>query len=339
MADKVLIILLVLFTSLGVFTYDKYVTGKGELSPIARILDFSGMAEEEEDFFGQKITVTKETYYSNLKENLNRMRLQHLRLAERREQLIKRRQSILNTLGQINDLVTEEAGTYYEVIDQRRKEIVESQLMGQIEQNLKDSESELDKFTSLTKILDLEYKSQSQSLDEKNKNIREHDQKVEGKFKDLVKELVRISKSDVKEISLMQQELEAEHNNLLSLIERDQFELGSLHLKTDQEAGKIFTNLDKKEDTAFSQYEIYYDDMKEKRNVILRHSATNAGEFKAYVRDFLKDGDFKSAMSQQNGLKVHQQEGHDSMNADEKMRNNKMQLKLLREKARDYKHF
>ena len=120
MGDKFIIMLLVLFIMVGIFTYDRYLVSKGEDSPLAELLDYAGLSKYLD--LSPKEGKTK---ISSFKEDLNRLAQKHHEIENKRTELIEKRNAILVQLKDINNHVVEEGRKYAAMIDQDRKEFME----------------------------------------------------------------------------------------------------------------------------------------------------------------------------------------------------------------------
>jgi len=113
--DRTFIVLLILFVMVGVYSYDRYLVEEGELSPVAQLIDFAGLADLI-SLPDSKITITHETFRFNAQSNLKRLQEKHNDILAQRNKLIKNRTNILNQLIAIGNNYTDEAEMYANMI-------------------------------------------------------------------------------------------------------------------------------------------------------------------------------------------------------------------------------
>lgn len=124
MGDKTLLVLLIIFIVIGVFTYDQYITEKTGESPISRLLEYGGMAEDGE-VDPNKTTVSKyATFQEGAEFNLVQLSNKLTEIQEQRLKLISDRNSIISQLIGLEDKVLKEAELYAEEIRQEREEFL-----------------------------------------------------------------------------------------------------------------------------------------------------------------------------------------------------------------------
>lgn len=120
MADKGFVFLLILFLMSGVAVYDRYVTIKGDVSPVARLIDFTGLA----DFGGDYSIRTRRSHttsHENPEENLARLKEKLAQINDKRNALVQNREVLVKQLVDVNDKVRNEAQQYVQTIYAERK--------------------------------------------------------------------------------------------------------------------------------------------------------------------------------------------------------------------------
>lgn len=122
MGDKTLLVLLIVFVVIGVFTYDQYITEKTGESPISRLLEYGGLAEESA-VDPDKTTVSK---YATFEEgslfHLAQMSNKLAEIQDQRQKLIQDRNAIISQLIALEDKALKEAELYTQEIQQEREE-------------------------------------------------------------------------------------------------------------------------------------------------------------------------------------------------------------------------
>lgn len=125
MGDKTFLILLIVFVVIGVFTYDQYITEKTGESPISKVLDYGGLAQEGREGTPTRTTVSKfATFQESADYNLARLSKKLQEIQEQREKLVHNRNMLLSQLIELKDLALQEAELYAEEIRQEREEFL-----------------------------------------------------------------------------------------------------------------------------------------------------------------------------------------------------------------------
>lgn len=125
MGDKTFLILLIVFVVIGVFTYDQYITEKTGESPISKVLDYGGLAQEGQQGTPTRTTVSKfATFEESAEYNLNRLAKKLSEIQEQRDKLVHNRNVLLTQLIELKDKTLQEAELYAEEIRQEREEFL-----------------------------------------------------------------------------------------------------------------------------------------------------------------------------------------------------------------------
>src|SRR3989338_3025978 len=99
MADKTILVLIVLFVLAGVITYEGNLQKKGEPGPVAGIIDMAGLSKKDEPL--QEIkhkTINEEFQYLSKKDILARMQIQQQEIEKKRNELLEKRAFLLQQL-------------------------------------------------------------------------------------------------------------------------------------------------------------------------------------------------------------------------------------------------
>ncbi|MBZ0165480.1 MAG: hypothetical protein K8I00_01645, partial [Candidatus Omnitrophica bacterium] len=125
MGDKTFLILLIVFVVIGVFTYDQYITEKTGESPISKVLDYGGFAQEGREGTPNKTTVSKyATFQESAEFNLARLSKKMQEIQDQRDKLVHNRNVLLSQLIELKDKTLQEAELYAEEIRQEREEFL-----------------------------------------------------------------------------------------------------------------------------------------------------------------------------------------------------------------------
>ena len=99
MGDKTFLILLIVFVVIGVFTYDQYITEKTGESPISKVLDYGGLAQEGQQGTPTRTTVSKfATFQESAEYNLNRLAKKMQEIQEQRDKAGPQSKRTSNTI-------------------------------------------------------------------------------------------------------------------------------------------------------------------------------------------------------------------------------------------------
>lgn len=125
MGDKTFLILLIVFVVIGVFTYDQYITEKTGESPISKVLDYGGLAQEGSVETPGRTSVSKyATFQESADYNLARLSKKLQEIQEQRDKLVHNRNVLLSQLIELKDKTLQEAELYAEEIRQEREEFM-----------------------------------------------------------------------------------------------------------------------------------------------------------------------------------------------------------------------
>lgn len=123
MGDKTLLVLLIIFIVIGVFTYDQYITEKTGESPISRLLDYGGLGGNEEDIDPNKTTVSKyATFEDGAQFHLAQLINKLSEFKEQRQKLLQERNAIITQLISLEDKALKVADSFSEEIKKEREE-------------------------------------------------------------------------------------------------------------------------------------------------------------------------------------------------------------------------
>src|SRR3989338_2030329 len=117
MIDRILIVVLILFMALGATFYEQYAKGRGEVGPIARLLDFAKFGKFSDTY--QSRTSHKISHF-NSQNSLGLLSEKYQRLEEQRLQLVLNRRALLDQSITVNNQIVQEALVYQHAIEQDR---------------------------------------------------------------------------------------------------------------------------------------------------------------------------------------------------------------------------
>jgi len=181
MFDKGFIFLLILLIVSGAAAYDRYLTSRGEISPVAQLLDFTGFAKTSREKAVHQ-THTTTTFQYNYQDNLDRLREKYAGIESQRAELVRRREEIIQQLIAANE-----------------------ELLGQAEQSLTviatERQSFLAKFPELASL-----SGTSPAISNPLNDV--DTQKVVGQLKILIKEIVLRLQNDPARMRTIYQELQ-----------------------------------------------------------------------------------------------------------------------------------
>ncbi len=124
MGDKYLLSMMILFLFVGILSYDRYIASTGEISPVAKLIDFAGLSQFA-DALGPSAKTKRRTAEFNINERLDRLSQRYQEVEEKRKELMYRRSSILQELAAIIIDGQSDALQYAEIINQERKKLQE----------------------------------------------------------------------------------------------------------------------------------------------------------------------------------------------------------------------
>ncbi len=123
MGDKALLLLLIVFVVIGVFTYDQYITEKSGTSPLGQLMDASGMSQSARDRDLSLTTVSKfATFEEGSKFHLDRLLLKVKLIEEQRIKLLQDRNALLVELIELKDQGLQMAQKYQDAIEAEKRE-------------------------------------------------------------------------------------------------------------------------------------------------------------------------------------------------------------------------
>lgn len=126
MSDRMLIVLLIVFVMIGVFSYDQYVQSTGKISPVAQFLDYAKLRKFEDWRKSKTTTQKREVYHYQVESNLNRLNVKFTEIKESRENYLLQRREILDKLEKFLIDYREEGKKFAEVIGVERSHILEN---------------------------------------------------------------------------------------------------------------------------------------------------------------------------------------------------------------------
>ncbi len=125
MSEKSMTILMLFFIVIGIVSYDRYmVVVKNEFSPIAKMIDYAGLAKYVEI----KRKDVKEDYVNfhfSVEEKINSWNNKMKDLEQERLDLVKARNAVLVRFEEINQQLAGEAQNYVAIIDRERSSYIE----------------------------------------------------------------------------------------------------------------------------------------------------------------------------------------------------------------------
>ncbi len=124
MADKTIMLLLVLFVAVGVAAYDRHAVQNGKLSPIGQLVDFAGLSKKAfQKENPDDLVVTKEmrTFKYQSGQRLARLQKKYKEIEDERVKLVENRQEILQNLMNMIQDTEDDAVQYARVINQEKK--------------------------------------------------------------------------------------------------------------------------------------------------------------------------------------------------------------------------
>src|SRR5690242_12608774 len=122
MFDRSLLIVLVLFLTAGGYLYEKYARERGDVGPVARLIDFAKFGKVSEVF---KPSSSRKVLQYNSRASLVMLQEKHKLLENQRAQLVLNRRELLSQLAAINDQIVDEALVYAHRIDEDREHYLE----------------------------------------------------------------------------------------------------------------------------------------------------------------------------------------------------------------------
>ncbi|MGE0269194.1 MAG: hypothetical protein AB7S78_12150 [Candidatus Omnitrophota bacterium] len=123
MGDKTLLVLLIIFIVIGVFTYDQYITEKTGESPISRLLDYGGLGNNENVVDPNKTTVSKyATFQEGAEFHLAQLLNKLSEFKDQRQKLLQERNAIISQLIGLEDKALKVAELFAEEIKKEREE-------------------------------------------------------------------------------------------------------------------------------------------------------------------------------------------------------------------------
>jgi len=173
MSDKAIILLMVLFVSVGVYAYEQYAVRNGQLSPIGQLVDFAGLSNEADILKGKKaeeVVVETEHKIFEFKsgESLQRLQKKYHAIEDQRLKLVENRQRILQDLMELLKDTGKDAEEYAKVINQEKSRFRQkfpafdrwAKDMMDLQQE-SDAELREEKYQKLKKELEISLKEES----------------------------------------------------------------------------------------------------------------------------------------------------------------------------------
>jgi hypothetical protein len=119
MGDRVFLLLIGIFVLTAVFAYDRIVTQRGEIGPVARLMDYAGLSKSVQNGQEQgESSVSHHEVQSQIRNNMVNLQEAYHQIDSQREALIHDRQAILQRLLEINDQIMREAQVYTRVLEE-----------------------------------------------------------------------------------------------------------------------------------------------------------------------------------------------------------------------------
>ena len=122
MFDRALIIVLILFLTVGAYSYEKYCQERGDVGPVARLIDFAKFGKTSDVFHS---SFSHKVFKYNARATLAMLREKHNSLESQRVQLVLNRRELLSQLDKISDEIVNEALGYAHRIDEDREQYLD----------------------------------------------------------------------------------------------------------------------------------------------------------------------------------------------------------------------
>ena len=124
MNEKFFLVAMVAFLIAGVLAYDHYITEKGQIGPMGRLLDFAGLSKKDAAFHARTTKTIRAKYRLDLESDLQRLRETHQKIESQRVNLVLHRRAILEQLAALDGQVNQEAQKYTDALKQEQTEFL-----------------------------------------------------------------------------------------------------------------------------------------------------------------------------------------------------------------------
>jgi hypothetical protein len=116
MGDRTFLLIMGLFLIVAVFAYDRFVTERGDLGPMAKLMDYAGLSQYAQD--EQGVHMSHQETQLKIRNNMVSLQEIYRQIDSQREALILNRQELLQKLTDINDQLTQQAEIYAHTMEE-----------------------------------------------------------------------------------------------------------------------------------------------------------------------------------------------------------------------------
>lgn len=221
MLDKLGIIILILFVLSGLAVYDRYVSLKGEVGPVARALDYTGFTRFLQNWGPVRRRIRQETQM-----NFETMHAKLAQIQQKRVEMVQHRQEILHQLASLNERMQAQAAPVIGAMEQERQKVLErlpeiksgmadignkisTEASGQ-EAREESPQAFIKSFTEFQKVtqgMDREYRVFTDNAAATEQQYQEGWASTDAAVRKLVQKLVQVTEEDLRELMQLYQEL------------------------------------------------------------------------------------------------------------------------------------
>ncbi|VAX37040.1 hypothetical protein MNBD_UNCLBAC01-1565 [hydrothermal vent metagenome] len=144
MGEKTILILLVLFSGLGVLTYSRYLENRQEISPAGKLVDFAGLSQIKDPLGPQQHTSQK-TVSFKLENSLDLLKEKYTQIEAQRTKLVGNREILIEQILSMNGQLEGEAAKYLKILENERQRVfTEISFLNQFRNDIAALENETD---------------------------------------------------------------------------------------------------------------------------------------------------------------------------------------------------